>query len=176
LVALAVALEFHFQVELQRFGGAEKIDLHAVIDHQIDRHQWLDDFRVAPDFLYRAAHGGEIDHQRHAGEILQNDPCDDEGNFFVGRFFCVPFGQRLDVFAPHFFAIAIAQHRFEHDANTHRKSRNFPDSLFFQRRQRMKLSGATGAGIERLECLEFVHRHSERSEAKRRNPAMETLR
>ena len=47
LVALAVALEFHVHVQAQRFGRAEEIDLDGVIDHQIDRHQRFDDFRIA---------------------------------------------------------------------------------------------------------------------------------
>jgi len=56
-----------------------------VIDHQVNRHQWLDDFRVATEQLHRAAHRGEINNQRHAGEILQNYARDDEWNFRVSR-------------------------------------------------------------------------------------------
>ena len=80
-----------------------------MIDHQIDWHQWLDDFGVTAKAFHRAAHRGQIDHQRHAGEILQNDPRDDERNFFVGGLFRVPPCQGLHVFASHLFAIAIPQ-------------------------------------------------------------------
>ncbi len=47
LVALAVALEFHLHVELERLRGAGEIHLHGVIDHEVDRDERLDDFRVA---------------------------------------------------------------------------------------------------------------------------------
>ena len=49
LVALAVALEFQLHVALQRIARAEEIDLHGVVHHQIDRHQRLDDPRVAAE-------------------------------------------------------------------------------------------------------------------------------
>ena len=81
-----------------------------MIDHQIDWHQRLDDSGIATDAFHRAAHRGQINHQRHAGEILQNDPRNHKRDLFVGRFFRVPTRQSLDVFAAHFFAIAIPQH------------------------------------------------------------------
>ena len=86
----------------QRSRRTGEIDLHGVIDHQIDRHERLDDFRIATEPFHRAAHRREIDHQRHAGEILQNNARDDEWNFFVRRRFRVPVRQRLDIFAPDF--------------------------------------------------------------------------
>ena len=81
-----------------------------MIDHQIDWHERFDDLRIATETLHRAAHRREIDHQRHSGEILQNDARDDERDFFVRRRFRVPIRQRLDIFAPDFLAIAISQH------------------------------------------------------------------
>jgi len=41
-----------------------------MIDHQIDRHERLDDFRISTEPFYCAAHRGKIDDERHAGEIL----------------------------------------------------------------------------------------------------------
>ena len=46
-VTLAVAFEFHVHVQAQGRGGAGEIDLHRVIDDEIDRHERLDDFRIA---------------------------------------------------------------------------------------------------------------------------------
>ena len=47
-IALAVALEFHVHVQAaSACGGSGEIDLHGVIDHEIDRHERLDDFRIA---------------------------------------------------------------------------------------------------------------------------------
>ena len=42
-------------------------------------------FGIAAEPLHRAAHGGQIDHRRHAGEILQHDPGRLEGNLDLGR-------------------------------------------------------------------------------------------
>ena len=138
-----------------------------MIDHQIDRHQRFDDFRVATEPFYRAAHRREVDHQRHAGEILQNDARNDEWNFLVCRRFRVPVRQRLDIFAPDFLPVAIAQHRFENNPDAHRQSRNFPDSLLFQSRERIEKPFAAFAGIEFSQRFKFVvhltRRHSERS-------------
>src|SRR4029450_4312143 len=47
LVTLAIALELHVQIEFQRARRTEEIDLHRVIDNQIDRNERLNDLRVA---------------------------------------------------------------------------------------------------------------------------------
>ena len=109
-----------------------------MIHHQINRHEWLDDFRISTEALHCATHRSEINHQRHAGEILQNDARDDEWDFLIRRRFRVPVGQRFDIFAPDFLAIAISQHRFQHNADAHRQPRNFSDALSFQCRQRIE--------------------------------------
>ncbi len=46
-VALAVAFEFHVHVQAQGRGGSGEINLHGVIDDEIDRHERLNDFRLA---------------------------------------------------------------------------------------------------------------------------------
>ncbi len=155
-VTLAVAFELHLHVQTQRLGRAGEIDLDRMIHDQIDRHERLDDFWIAAEVLHRAAHRREIDHERNAGEILEDDARDDEGNFLVGRRFRVPFRQRLDVFSPNLLAVAISQDRLEHDANADRQPGNRPDALRFERRERMQKSFAAVAGVELLQRLEFV--------------------
>ena len=127
-----------------------------MIHHKIDRDERFDDLRVASESFDGAAHGGEVDNQWHPSEILQNDPCDDERNFLIRWRPCIPVRKCLDVFAPDFFAVAIAQYRFEHDTNAHRQPRNFADALFLQRRQRMQNSLAAAARLECFERFEFV--------------------
>ena len=156
LVALAVALELHLHVQTQRFGRAGEIDLDRVVHHEIDRHEGLDDFRIAAEFLHRAAHRREIDHEGNAGEILEDDAGHDEWNLVIGRRLRVPIRQRLDVFPPDLFAVAIAQDRLEHDANADRKPGDRPDSLRFERRERMQESFAAAAGVELLQRFKFV--------------------
>ena len=127
-----------------------------MIDDKIDRDQGFDDFRIAAEPLDRASHRGKIDNQRHASEILQNNPRDDERNFVIRRCFCVPVCQCLDVLAADFLAIAVSQHGLEHNANTHWQARNFAHALFLQRRQGMQVSFTAVARVELFERFEFV--------------------
>jgi hypothetical protein len=63
-------------------------------------------------------------------------------------------------------AVAIAQNRFENNADAHRQSRNFPDSLFLQSRERIEKGFVPFAGIEFSQRFKFVVHsrcHSERS-------------
>src|SRR6478672_4431886 len=117
LVTLAVALELHLHVQPQRFRRTGEIDLDRMIDHQIDRHERLDDLRIASKLFHCAAHRRQIDHERNAGEILENDSRDDEGDFLLRRRLRFPVRQRLYILAPYFFPVAIPQHGFEHDPN-----------------------------------------------------------
>ena len=71
LIALGVAFELECDILEKGIGGAEFIDLHRVIDHQIDRLQWVDAIRIAAEFLERVAHRGQVDDTGHAGEILE---------------------------------------------------------------------------------------------------------
>jgi hypothetical protein len=75
-----------------------------------------------PSLLRHAAHGGQVGQQRHAGEVLQHHAGDDEGDF--GR--CgrrgEPVGQLPHVLGRDLLAVAVAQHRLEHDAHGHRQA------------------------------------------------------
>ena len=105
-------------------------------------------FGSPPESLHRAAHRGEIDHQRHAGEILENNARDDERNFLVRRRLRVPVGERLDIFAADLFAVAISQDRFEDDADADRQPRDRADALFLERGKGVKGCVAAMAGVE----------------------------
>src|SRR4029450_8843209 len=63
LVTLAIALELHVQIEFERARRTKEIDLHRVIDNQIDRHERLDDLRVASEPLHSAQPAPERDKQ-----------------------------------------------------------------------------------------------------------------
>src|ERR1041384_4059589 len=117
LVTLPVALELHVQIEFQRARRPEEIYLYRVIDDEVNWYQWLDNFRLATQLRDRTSHRRKINNQRHAGEILQNNSRHNEWNFRVRWGFCLPVRQRLNIVAPDFFPIAIAQHRFENNPN-----------------------------------------------------------
>ena len=50
-------------------------------------------FGILAQRLHGGAHRGEIDEQRHAGEVLQHDARDDEGNLVVAGRLRVPVGE-----------------------------------------------------------------------------------
>src|SRR5438034_6405069 len=83
LITLAITLELHVQIEFQRARRTEKIDLHRVIDDQVNRHERLDDLRVTSEPLHSAAHRREIDNERNSGEVLQNNARNDEWDLLV---------------------------------------------------------------------------------------------
>ena len=61
-------------------GAAEVVDLHRVIDDEIDRHARLHAPEVRAARGDRRAHRREVDEERHTGEVLKQDPPDDEGH------------------------------------------------------------------------------------------------
>src|SRR5438477_11546513 len=73
LVTLAIALELHVQIEFQRARRTEEIDLHRMIDNQIDRHEMLDDLRFASEPLHSTAHRRQVDNQVNSNEVLKTN-------------------------------------------------------------------------------------------------------
>src|SRR4029453_15303842 len=61
LVTLAIALELHVKIEFEGPQQTKKNHPHRVINNQFDRHERLDDLRVASEPLHSAAHRREID-------------------------------------------------------------------------------------------------------------------
>ena len=59
-------------------------------------HERLDGERVLAEPRHRRAHGGEVDEERHAGEVLQEHARDDEGDLprALGRAGCQPASAR----------------------------------------------------------------------------------
>jgi hypothetical protein len=140
LVALAIAPEFHLQIFLHRIHAAGKIHLHRMVHHQVHRHERLDDFRIFAQPLNGGAHRRQVHQQRHAGKILQHDARNDKWNFFRAGADGLPIRQRADGRFAHAFAIAIAEHRLEHEADGDGQFGNRPDPGLFQRRQGIKRS------------------------------------
>ncbi len=69
-VALVVALVFEVDVVAERRVRAVLVDLHAVIDHEIDIAQRIDRLAGLAQLDERIAHRGEVTHRGHAGEVL----------------------------------------------------------------------------------------------------------
>ena len=153
LVALAVALEFEFHVALERVGATGDVDLHRVVDDEVDRHERLDDLRVLAELRNRRAHRGQVDEQRHAGEVLEQDAGDDEGDF-LGPFRArLPRGQRANVLLGDLAAVAVAQHGLEHDPDADREARDRAEPGLLELRQRLEAARAApvGEGLQGVE-------------------------
>ena len=71
-IALAVSLVLTLDVALIRHPRAERVDLHRMVDHEVDRHQRIDAAGIASAAGDRGPQRGQIDHSRHAGEILHD--------------------------------------------------------------------------------------------------------
>ncbi len=120
LVALAIALKLQIEVLLKRRRAPRKIHLHGVVHDEIDRHQRLDDLRIFAQALDRRAHRGQIDEQRHAGEILEHDSCDDKRHLLGPRRIGLPPGEGFHRMFCHTFPIAVSEQRLQHQPDRNR--------------------------------------------------------
>src|SRR5258706_5816215 len=122
-ITLIVSLKFHLHISLVRGFASCKIYLDRMVDHEIDWHKRLDHAWIFAHPLHGRAHRREIDKQRHARKILQDDPCYDKryllGAFLIG----LPRRQCSDIglaYPP--AAVEIAKNRLENYAYRHRQT------------------------------------------------------
>ena len=105
-----------------------------MVDDEINGDKRLDHGRILARGGHGIAHRRQIDEERHAGEVLEDDAGDNEGNFLRGGFLGIPRGQRADVFLTDFASVAIAQNGFEHDADADRQARDGAEAGFLEAR------------------------------------------
>ena len=96
-VALPVLPVFLLDVLLDRVVGAEERHRDRVIADEVDGNQRIDFLRIAAQQLHGVAHGGEIDHRRHAGEVLHQHARGPEGDLAFRGLGLEPLRHRLDV-------------------------------------------------------------------------------
>ena len=113
LVAFLVLLVFLDDVLAERLVVTEEVHDHAVVDHEIDRHQRIDFLGIAAERLHRIAHRREIDHRRHAGEILHQHPRRAERDFMLELALLQPLRDRKDVLLLDGAAVLVAQQVFQ---------------------------------------------------------------
>ena len=114
-IALDVALVVELLVEVESGAGAECIHLDGVVDDELDRLQRVDLRRVAAEVGHGIAHGGEVHHRGHAGEVLQQHPSGHEGDLPVRRELTRPAGEGADVVRAHRDAVLVAQQVLQQD-------------------------------------------------------------
>ena len=96
-----------------------------MVDDEIDRHQRVDLARVAAEGLHGVAHGGEIDHRRHAGEVLHQNAGRAVGDLLLGLAAIVePGGHGLDVGLRDGAAVLEAQKVLEQHLHREGQARN----------------------------------------------------
>ena len=75
------------------------VDLHRVVDDEIDRLKRIDALRIAAERGERVAHRGEVDDGRHAGEVLQQHSARAKRDLGFLLALHVPRRERFDVAA-----------------------------------------------------------------------------
>ena len=80
-----------------------------MINDKFGWRQRVDFVGRATQFYYGVAHGGEIDHGRHTGEVLQDNSTGRKGYFRARGCFRIPVCQRKNVFTRYIAAIFMAQ-------------------------------------------------------------------
>src|SRR6185437_13674073 len=114
-VTRLVAPEFDLDVLFQRVFTAKYVNLYRMVDDQLGRRQRVDQLRVAAQRLHRITHRGQIDHARHAGEILEQHACRHEGDFGIRFLLRIPVGDRLDFLRGDVDTVFVAQQVFQQD-------------------------------------------------------------
>ena len=109
-VPLSVAVELHLHVEVECIIPAEVVDLHGVINHQIDRNQRPHHPDIETPARHRRAHRGQIDQKGHAGEILQQHATDDEWHLRCARRTGLPPDQRFNILLANAATVETSQH------------------------------------------------------------------
>ena len=115
LVALAVALVLALDVEGERAGRPEPVDLDGVVDDEVGRDERVDLRRVAAEVGHRVAHDRQVDDRRDAGEVLEEDARGHERDLGLGGGARPPGQQRLDVRRLDHAAAGVAEEVLEQD-------------------------------------------------------------
>ena len=114
-VTFAVALEFDLVVSRERADAAVVVHLHGMVDDELGGVDRVDLLRVTTEFFHGLAHGGEIHHAGHAGEVLHDHACRREVDFIGRRSLRVPVEHRFDVVLRDVDAVFEAQQVFQQD-------------------------------------------------------------
>ena len=125
-VALLISSELEIGVDEQCCFRPIFIDLHRVVDDEIDWLERVDQPGVPAESRQSVSHGGEIDDGRHSGEILEEDARGPERDFLFQRALHVPAGQRADVVGFDELAVFVPEQVFEEDLEAEREVLRVP--------------------------------------------------
>ena len=135
-VSLLIAAKLHLHVSLICGLAARIIDLHRMIDHEIDGDKRFDHAGVLAHPLDRRAHRRQVHKERHAGEVLKYHTGDHERNFVRSLAVRLPAGKSPDALLAHLFsAVEIPKDRLQNDPDGNRQPRDLSDPFLFELRQ-----------------------------------------
>ena len=154
-VALLILFVFLIDVLFERGVVAEIIDHDRMIDDEIHRHQRIDLLRIAAEHLHGVAHGGEVDHRGHAGEILHQHARRPKGDFALGGFGLEPLCDRLDVLFGDRAAVFIAQQILKQDLERERQPRNSLEAVLLRDRKAV-IGIGLGSDLERPQAFKAI--------------------
>ena len=156
LVALGVALELELHVEVERVLACRSG--RPCTEWSTTRSTGTSGsitFGFLPMSLATLRIAARSPSSGHAGEVLQHDARDDERNLVGARARSAPSRRaRCTCCLGHLLAVAVAQHRLEHDADRDRKPRDLADARGLERRQRID----SVPGSARSQAEAFVRR------------------
>src|SRR5262249_18578855 len=157
LVAFLVALIFDLDVPGKSIGRAKEINLHRVVDDQVDGHQGIDLGGIAAECLHGIAHGGEIDNGGNAGEVLHQHARRSIGDLHVRALALQPVEYRANILRPDGTTIFVPQQVLDQHLEGERQSRKPVEPILLGVGKR-KVLVRLGADLEGLAALEAVKR------------------
>ena len=122
LVALAVALVFALDVEGERAGRPEPVDLDGMVDDEVGRDERVHLGRVAAEVGHRVTHDREIDDRGNPGEVLEQDTGRHERDLRLGGRARTPCQQGLDVGRLDHATAGVAEGVLEQDLDRDRQA------------------------------------------------------
>ena len=137
-VALTVAPVLPLDVGLVRVSGSEEVDLHGMVDDQVDRDERIDGGGIATRPGDRAPHRREVHHRRHAREVLHQDASRHERD--VGRGLR-PSSEGSDVLVGDVPGPGAAEEVLEEDRDRVRQPAHVRDARLGEPRERVEVEG-----------------------------------
>ena len=110
-----------------------------MIDDELHGLERIHTVRIAAEPGNAVAHGGEIDHGGHAGEVLQEHARRGERDFTLRAALQIPSGQRLDVRLLDEAPVFLPQQVLEQDFQRVRQPGDFGESGGLQGRQAVNM-------------------------------------
>ena len=121
LVTFRVAFVFLIRVEFQSVRASEVVNLDRVVDDHFCRSQGVDFLGIPAQVFHGFAHGGQINHAGHAGEVLHHHASRGELDFCAGLRIGIPCRQSLNLVGSDVGTVLVTQQVFAQNAQRVRK-------------------------------------------------------